>query len=644
MNELGGQITLNDIVIDFLLTPPVGADLETYLLENIDRDQFIDYLFINYGSELETVVSNLDGAYDEVLGNRILLNALTECQFKSCLKDNWDDIIGSDTSVIYEFVRYNDWVNVASGVFTSYPDSFTQAFAYLYSTNVASILENWHYSLYAFMDGIESFYGSGMKDKVDGDTLVLTQYVRMKEFHLYGASRLGILNQNDTLKRADLHYKLSISDPSQEPELFVETEDMDQYAPDSIYTLKQGNRLYEGSNHLGNVLVTFSDKRIGYCTNDTIYYYRADIRTANDYSAFGAPLDDRQWYSTADSGVYRFGFNGQEKDDEVSGVGNSNTAAYWQYDNRLGKRFNMDMIVKADESSYATFSNNPIYFVDYNGLTPTNPGGDDLNIGEPVDGPSMMDDGNSGGGHIIAKTAPLPKAGTSEDNRSNYGRVPSTYEGRLILGNLFNNLGNAKNYSPTNEELGAKAFREVRLLYNGSAVADHFMSNTGTPLVTSVPQSDNPNGPAWDNLISEIGTGLLSQYDGHNLSSINDIPISNPHFIGVGNVCMDISYAGILGGIQNTYVVCHNIKIIEKTVYEVGTGRPITVRGIQAEVQIVVSDWFGVSEDDYTKKMNSVAASQRGALAAFWALQHQRGYKPFVNVYTFRTTITKYEE
>ena len=274
--------------------------------------------------------------------------------------------------------------------------SFTQAFAYLYSSKVATVLEGyvvsvvepWHYSLYAFMDGVESFYGSAMKDKIDGDTLVLTQYVRMKEFHLYGSSRLGILNQNDTLKRADLHYKLSLSDPSQEPELFVETQDLDQYAPDSIYTLKQGNRLYEGSNHLGNVLVTFSDKRLGYCTNDTIYYYKADIRTANDYSAFGAPLDDRQWYSTADSGVYRFGFNGHEKNDEIQGTGHSVSAQYWQYDPRLGRRWNIDPEVKFWESSYACFSNNPIFIFDKIGLSGT-PGTTQAEV-QNGDGPSRF--------------------------------------------------------------------------------------------------------------------------------------------------------------------------------------------------------------------------------------------------------------
>ena len=64
---------------------------------------------------------------------------------------------------------------------------------------------------------------------------------------------------------------------------------------------------------------------------------------------------------------YRFGFNGQERDDEVSGEGNSYTAEFWQYDSRLGRRFNVDPVVKVHESPYACFANNPIWIIDPNG-------------------------------------------------------------------------------------------------------------------------------------------------------------------------------------------------------------------------------------------------------------------------------------
>ena len=64
---------------------------------------------------------------------------------------------------------------------------------------------------------------------------------------------------------------------------------------------------------------------------------------------------------------YRYGFGGQEKDDEVAGKGNSYTAEFWQYDSRLGRRWNIDPVVKPWESPYATFANNPMWFVDPNG-------------------------------------------------------------------------------------------------------------------------------------------------------------------------------------------------------------------------------------------------------------------------------------
>lgn len=61
---------------------------------------------------------------------------------------------------------------------------------------------------------------------------------------------------------------------------------------------------------------------------------------------------------------YRFGFNGMEMDNEVSGAGNSYTAEHWQYDPRLGRRLNTDPVVKIWQSPYAVLSNSPIINVD----------------------------------------------------------------------------------------------------------------------------------------------------------------------------------------------------------------------------------------------------------------------------------------
>lgn len=66
---------------------------------------------------------------------------------------------------------------------------------------------------------------------------------------------------------------------------------------------------------------------------------------------------------------YRFGFNGQEKVDEISGSGNHYTAMFWEYDPRLGRRWNQDPKPNPSISNYAAFGNNPIWFTDVLGDT-----------------------------------------------------------------------------------------------------------------------------------------------------------------------------------------------------------------------------------------------------------------------------------
>lgn len=65
---------------------------------------------------------------------------------------------------------------------------------------------------------------------------------------------------------------------------------------------------------------------------------------------------------------YRYGFGTQEKDDEIYGAGNSYSAEYWEYDPRLGRRWNIDRISYPWQGSYVSFNNNPIYFNDPLGL------------------------------------------------------------------------------------------------------------------------------------------------------------------------------------------------------------------------------------------------------------------------------------
>ena len=72
-------------------------------------------------------------------------------------------------------------------------------------------------------------------------------------------------------------------------------------------------------------------------------------------------------YQAITSSRYRYGFNGQEKSDDVT-AGNY-TAEYWEYDSRIGRRWNLDPKPNVSISSYAVFANNPIWFVDVKGDT-----------------------------------------------------------------------------------------------------------------------------------------------------------------------------------------------------------------------------------------------------------------------------------
>ena len=92
--------------------------------------------------------------------------------------------------------------------------------------------------------------------------------------------------------------------------------------------------------------------------------------SAQDYYPFGMLMPGRN----ISSNTYKFGYNGQEKDDDVSGSGNTNTALFWEYDTRLGRRWNLDPKPTVWVSDYACFGDSPIFFSDPLGdiIDPTN--------------------------------------------------------------------------------------------------------------------------------------------------------------------------------------------------------------------------------------------------------------------------------
>jgi RHS repeat-associated protein len=105
--------------------------------------------------------------------------------------------------------------------------------------------------------------------------------------------------------------------------------------------------------------------------NASVSYYLAHVISATDYYAFGSPVPGRSFNLTA----YRYGFNGMELDNEISGGGSSYYTEFRQYDPRLSRWFSVDPILQPWMSPYCAMDNNPISFVDPFGLIAQGEGG-----------------------------------------------------------------------------------------------------------------------------------------------------------------------------------------------------------------------------------------------------------------------------
>jgi len=111
------------------------------------------------------------------------------------------------------------------------------------------------------------------------------------------------------------------------------------------------HKQFELTNHLGNVLATVLDRK----TNNT-----ADVVTAQHYYPFGSVMSSYK----ASGYDYKYGYNTQEKVDEIAGAGNHYTAQFWEYDPRIVLRWNQDPKQIIGVSPYVVNGDNPNYYTD----------------------------------------------------------------------------------------------------------------------------------------------------------------------------------------------------------------------------------------------------------------------------------------
>ncbi|MBI3134272.1 MAG: hypothetical protein HYZ14_06300 [Bacteroidetes bacterium] len=134
---------------------------------------------------------------------------------------------------------------------------------------------------------------------------------------------------------------------------------------------KLGKKFFELTNYLGNVMEVIADRKVAHNNAGTIDYFEADVISYADYYPFGQDMPGRG----GSMANYRYGYNGMEKDPEVSGNGNSYTTQFRQYDPRLGRWKSLDplMALFPNVSAFNGFGNNPIFYVDPLGLSEGKP-------------------------------------------------------------------------------------------------------------------------------------------------------------------------------------------------------------------------------------------------------------------------------
>ncbi|MBX3255768.1 MAG: hypothetical protein KF862_16660 [Chitinophagaceae bacterium] len=140
-----------------------------------------------------------------------------------------------------------------------------------------------------------------------------------------------------------------------------------------LINFTRGNKLFEVTNHLGNVMLTVTDKRepVPVSGNPSVIAsYKADVMTAADYSPFGMTLPGRAYNNHWQK--YRYGFNGKESDSEVNGPYNELDYGNRVYEPRLGRFFSVDKLYRKYPfySPYHFAGNSPIANIDLDGLEP----------------------------------------------------------------------------------------------------------------------------------------------------------------------------------------------------------------------------------------------------------------------------------
>ncbi|WP_236545831.1 RHS repeat domain-containing protein [Tenacibaculum maritimum] len=147
-------------------------------------------------------------------------------------------------------------------------------------------------------------------------------------------------------------------------------------SPKNTSNISQGFKyVYQYKDHLGNVRLSYTDNN-----NDGVITPSTEIIEESNYYPFGLKHKgyNNNVSSLGNSTAQKFGYNGKELNEELVGGSRLNWHDFGarNYDAALGRWMNLDPLAEKmrRHSPYNFAFDNPIYFIDPDGMMPQGPG------------------------------------------------------------------------------------------------------------------------------------------------------------------------------------------------------------------------------------------------------------------------------
>jgi hypothetical protein len=249
-----------------------------------------------------------------------------------------------------------------------------------------------------------------------------------------------------------------------------------------------------------------------------------------------------------------------------------------------------------------------------------------------------------------------------------YGRngQPTNPEGKRLLKDKYNYLLKMSDSQLLNVLWGATfglGSLDSILLRSGDLkkiLESHYKGRSGKELYVNMPDSywSNSFSNDRDGLLREIKYAVQRELESKRWSQFQNYSIDCSSILDKADInfradFINPSLLAPMGGVQE--VVLRTIKVEEKehrrpmrpTLMDFSTGNH---KDYVITLEIKIRDRFAVDTDDFafsnwrSNKGKALAtALGREALVAFWILQHQRGYPPFVWNAIFKSTINVHQ-